>query len=113
MQAFSGVKDIKIFGVFVNQVYGISQSQQKVDFYSCSLVKLRKFLIYWIEYFTGEKIRYVSIPLTPFPLSPLFPSHSLGHVPPPFPPPPTPPGHALSWWVSDFLSLSPSTVNVR
>ena len=56
MQAFSGVKYIKIFRVFVNQVYGISQVQQKVVFYSCSLVKLRKFLIYWIKDFTGEKL---------------------------------------------------------
>lgn len=33
MQAFSGVKYIKIFGVFVNQVYGISQTQQQKLFF--------------------------------------------------------------------------------
>lgn len=40
MQAFSGVKYIKIFGVFVNQVYGISQTQQKVVFYSCQVKEI-------------------------------------------------------------------------
>lgn len=83
MQAFSGVKYIKIFGVFVNQVYGISQTQQKVVFYSCSLVKLRKFLIYRIKDFTGKKIGYVSIPLTPSP--PPSVMSLLPFLPPPLP----------------------------
>ena len=86
MQAFSGVKYIKIFRVFVNQVYGISQVQQKVVFYSCSLVKLRKF--------HGGKIGYVSIPLTPSPSrrscpsSPLFPPPLVMPFLPSLPPPP-------------------------
>ena len=81
MQAFSGVKYIKIFGVFVNQVYGISQTQQKVVFYSCSLVKLRKFLIYRIKDFTGKKnwvCQYAATPPPPSVMSLL-----------PFPPPPS------------------------
>ena len=71
MQAFSGVKYIKIFRVFVNQVYGISQIQQKVVFYSCSLVKLRG--KNWV-------CQYPANSLPP----------PVGHVPPPlsFPPPP-------------------------
>ena len=76
---FQGLSILRFLGSLLIRCT-VFPKQQKIVFYSCSLVKLRKFLIYQIKDFTGKKIGYVSIPLTPSP--------PVGHVPPPLPPPP-------------------------